>query len=113
MLHALMILGNAELATLARFITWLVFAMATLNEFVFFPETISFIISSNFVFKTGMLHLEFKNIVQIKVRRFELYSTEDWFNVLFHLLELLDSLPGLWLSKSASAAVTLERTLAV
>lgn len=71
-LHSLVVLRDAKLATLARLVTRLVLAVASLNEFILLPETIRFVVPSNFVFEARMLHLEFEHVVKVEVRWLEL-----------------------------------------
>ena len=92
MLHAMMVLCDSEFATLARFITRLVLPMATLDELVFLPESISLIIACDFVLETGMFHLKPEYVMQVKVRWLKLNCAKHWLNILFHFLELLSNL---------------------
>ena len=92
MLHAMMVLCDSEFATLARFITRLVLPMATLDELVFLPESISLIIACDFVLETGMFHLKPEYVMQVKVRWLKLNCAKHRLNILFHFLELLSNL---------------------
>ena len=106
MLHAMVVLCDSEFATLARFITRLVLPMATLNELVFLPETISLIIACDFVLETGVLHLKPEDVMEVKVRWLELHSAKHRLHVLFHLLELFHALLGLRRAKPAPALIS-------
>ena len=90
--HALVVLRDAKLATLARLVAWLVLAVAGLNEFILLPETIRFVVPCNFVFEARMLHLEFEDVVKVEVRWLELDLAQDGLIVFLDLLQLIHSL---------------------
>ena len=87
--HAFVVLRNAKLAPLARLVTGLVRAVTGLNELILLPETISFVVTCNFVFEACMFDLEFENVVEVKVRWLELNIAQDGFNVFLDLLQLI------------------------
>ena len=66
--------------------------MAGLNELILLPETIRFVVPSNFVFEARMLHLEFEHVVKIEVRWLELNLAQDGLIVFLDLLQLINSL---------------------
>ena len=81
-----------KLATLARLVTRLVLAVAGLNKLILLPETIRFVVPSNFVFEARMLHLEFEDVVKVEVRWLELDLAQDGLIVFLDLLQLIHSL---------------------
>ena len=87
--HAFVVLRDAKLAPLARLVTGLVRAVTGLNELILLPETISFVVTCNFVFEARMFDLEFENVVEVKVRWLELNIAQDGFNVFLDLLQLI------------------------
>ena len=81
-----------KLATFARLVTWLVRTVTGLNEFIFLPETIRFVVPCNFIFEARMFHFEFENVVEVEVRWLELNLVQDGLIILLDLLELIHSL---------------------